>query len=248
MPAPLPTQHTLTVGSDTVRYQVRRSSRSKRLRLVITPDKIEAVAPLRMDERKIHRFVAAKSEWVLAKWTDLRERAGGRPERRFVSGAEITYRGREVPLRVEPVDDVPWAELEVREGESFDVRVPREWEDREREAAARRLVMRWLRTRALDDARELTRRHAPTLGVTPKDLKIGDQKTLWGSCAADGTIRLNWRLVTAPRPVFEYVVVHELCHLLERSHGPRFWGHVGRVLPEYEAQRRWLRRHGVSLG
>ncbi len=92
------------------------------------------------------------------------------------------------------------------------------------------------------------RQHAPGLGVAPRAIRIGNQKTLWGSCSARGVISLNWRLLAAPRPIFEYVVVHELCHLRERNHGPRFWRLVGNVLPDYRERRAWPRRHGVALG
>ena len=77
---------------------------------------------------------------------------------------------------------------------------------------------------------------------------IGNQKTLWGSCSPKDVISLNWRLIAAPREVFEYVVVHELCHLRERNHSSRFWGLVEELMPDYRERRAWLKEHGVGLG
>ena len=81
----------------------------------------------------------------------------------------------------------------------------------------------------------------------PRALRIKEQKQLWGSCSARGTINLNWRLILAPEAVFEYVVVHELCHLRVRNHQQEFWRLVAEVLPDYERHRRWLRANGHLL-
>jgi predicted metal-dependent hydrolase len=81
----------------------------------------------------------------------------------------------------------------------------------------------------------------------PAAVRIKDQKRLWGSCSAKGAINLNWRLIFAPPAVFEYVVVHELCHLREAHHQAAFWRLVEQILPEFEAQRLWLRANGHLL-
>jgi predicted metal-dependent hydrolase len=109
------------------------------------------------------------------------------------------------------------------------------------------VVTEWLGRRALEDARSHVERRAPRLGRKPTSLRIGDQKTLWGSCSSRGAISLNWRLVAAPPAVFEYVVVHELCHLVERNHGEAFWQLVGELMPDYREHRSWLKKHGVAL-
>ena len=80
-----------------------------------------------------------------------------------------------------------------------------------------------------------------------RELRVKEQKRLWGSCSSRGTVNLNWRLILAPEAVFEYVVVHELCHLRVRNHQCEFWRLVGAVLPGFEAQRRWLRANGHLL-
>ena len=116
-----------------------------------------------------------------------------------------------------------------------------------REAAVEAALRRWLKRAALTDARRWVERHGPAHGLVPSALRIKEHKHLWGSCSSKGAVNLNWRLILAPEPVFEYVVVHELCHLRERHHQPAFWRLVGEVLPGYEAQRRWLRAHGQLL-
>ncbi len=235
----------ILVGGTAISYAVRRSARATRLRLTVRPGRVEVVAPMHVDDALIVGFVESKRRWLYAKTEALRERSLGALPRRFENGARVLFRGRLLELRVEPAD-VRRATL--RFAGAFHVRVPRRLGEDERERRVRARVLAWLRDRARSAAAELVRRHAPALGAAPTALRIGNQKTVWGSCSARGTISLNLRLMAAPEPVFEYVVVHELCHLVERNHGPRFWALVGRLLPDYRERRAWLKKHGVALG
>ena len=88
---------------------------------------------------------------------------------------------------------------------------------------------------------------AERVGVTYRRIRIGDQRTLWGSCSPRGTLSFNWRLVLAPPEVLDYVVVHELCHLRVPNHSKRFWTLVERHRPHWRDQRRWLREYGPEL-
>jgi predicted metal-dependent hydrolase len=88
---------------------------------------------------------------------------------------------------------------------------------------------------------------ARRMGLSFQRIAIRDQRTRWGSCSPHGTLSFNWRLVLAPLEVAEYVVVHELCHLREPNHSPRFWQIVEEARPGYREQRRWLAEHGWEL-
>jgi predicted metal-dependent hydrolase len=93
----------------------------------------------------------------------------------------------------------------------------------------------------------LAEEEAERLAVTYERIRIGDQRTLWGSCSARGTLSFNWRLVLAPLEVLDYVVVHELCHLCVPNHSKRFWKLVEGRRPNWRGQRDWLREHGPEL-
>jgi predicted metal-dependent hydrolase len=99
--------------------------------------------------------------------------------------------------------------------------------------------------------RELVRmvadEEAPELGVEFARIQVRDQRTRWGSCSSRGTLSFNWRLALAPHEVLDYVVVHELCHLREPNHSPRFWRLVESRRPGWREQRAWLREHGAEL-
>ena len=88
---------------------------------------------------------------------------------------------------------------------------------------------------------------APLVGVTYGRITIRSQHTLWGSCSGKGNLSFNCLLMLTPPEVLDYVVVHELCHRKEMNHSARFWAEVGRVLPDYQTQRKWLRENGTAL-
>ena len=88
---------------------------------------------------------------------------------------------------------------------------------------------------------------AAALGVAYARITLRDQRSRWGSCSAAGALSFNWRLVLAPHDVLDYVVVHEVCHLVEHNHGPAFWRLVARRRPAYRESKQWLDDHGWEL-
>jgi predicted metal-dependent hydrolase len=103
------------------------------------------------------------------------------------------------------------------------------------------------RTGAREIVSALAEEEAESIGVTYTRIRIGGQRTLWGSCSPRGTLSFNWRLVLAPLEVLDYVVVHELCHLRVPNHSRQFWALVERHRPRWREQRDWLRAHGPEL-
>ena len=100
-------------------------------------------------------------------------------------------------------------------------------------------------------AREcITRRasyYAAQLGVTYSSIRIAEQKTRWGSCSSRGTLSFHWRLILAPPAVMDYVVVHEVCHLIHMDHSPDFWAEVESLMPDYKVYKTWLKKNGLVL-
>lgn len=82
------------------------------------------------------------------------------------------------------------------------------------------------------------------LGVDYQRIRIGEQKTRWGSCSTNGTLSYNWHLVLMPEAIMDYVIVHELCHFLEMNHSKQFWNQVEAILPDYRNRRKWLKENG----
>ncbi len=105
----------------------------------------------------------------------------------------------------------------------------------------------WLRAEAKGDLTLRTFHHAANLGCRPKRISVRDQSTRWGSCSMTGTICYSWRLIFAPEFVLDYVAAHEVAHLREMNHGPRFWRLVRETMPEMQKARAWLKLNGAEL-
>lgn len=85
--------------------------------------------------------------------------------------------------------------------------------------------------------------YAGKMGVDFKHIRLNSAKTRWGSCGPQGNLSFNWKLIQAPTPILDYVVVHELAHLIEANHSPRFWAKVGEYFPDYKMAKRWLKEN-----
>ncbi len=105
----------------------------------------------------------------------------------------------------------------------------------------------WLRTEVRKDIAASVAKHAKTLECAPKRIAIRDQATRWGSCSTSGTLSFSWRLIFAPPFVLDYVAAHEVAHLREMNHGPRFWRLVKDAMPAMQKARIWLKTHGTDL-
>ena len=116
------------------------------------------------------------------------------------------------------------------------------------EDAVRAALKTALSRLALTRIRERLQQYAPSMGVQFGRVAIRDQKSRWGSCSAKHNLNFNWKLIMAPPEALDYVVIHELCHLIEFNHSPRFWSLVRAQMPEYESWKKWLKAHGPELG
>ena len=119
--------------------------------------------------------------------------------------------------------------------------------DPESDAAVRAAIRATLSRRALERIRSRIGYYAPRIGVQSGRVTIREQKTRWGSCSSRHNLNFNWKLVMAPPEALSYVVLHELCHLREFSHSPKFWKLVKSLMPEYEIWKKWLKDHGSEL-
>jgi hypothetical protein len=227
----------------TVPYQLRRSARARRLRISVRPGGVEVVAPLRARTADIAAFIEHHRAWIDARLEALQRILAAHPgSAQLRDGGTILYRGQPIRLRVRA-----GARPQVHETADVEVTVPRAVADADLEAAVERLLTRWLRWSAQNDALLYVDRHGGRHDLWPAAVRVKEQKHLWGSCSAKGRVNLNWRLIIAPPAVFEYVVVHELCHLREAHHQAPFWRLVGEILPDFEQRRRWLRANGHLL-
>jgi predicted metal-dependent hydrolase len=111
----------------------------------------------------------------------------------------------------------------------------------------RRRVVDYLKRQARRDIEASVTRHATKLRRRPTSVRLRDPRSRWGSCSADGALSFSWRLVMAPAYVLDYLAAHEVAHLKEMNHGPRFWTLVERLCPRTQEAETWLKQYGPTL-
>jgi predicted metal-dependent hydrolase len=226
-----------------VPYTVVRSARRKRtIQLRYDRDAgLVVLAPMRTPERDIRDLVDRRGQWVFDR---AREAAAMAPRRAFETGERVPFLGEELLLCVTAANG---ARTTVQAGGGAIVVALGTRAGADRRVAAEAALVRWYRARAGEDFAARVSSWASAVGRSPSRVFERDQRRRWGSCAADGAVRFNWRLVLAEPGVVDYVVVHELCHLLQRNHSPRFWNEVARVMPDFARWRKRLREVGPAL-
>ncbi|MGI9436677.1 MAG: M48 family metallopeptidase [Geminicoccaceae bacterium] len=235
----------LTIGLQTIAYEIRRSARAKRLRLTVGPGGVEVVIPERARDAEVRVFIDSHRGWIRSKVEKYQtSMARYQGPAQLVDGARIPFRGEPTPLVVTLAERVY---PRVVEGDGFRVELPRDLPAGDQETATELALTRYLKRQAREDAWLSIERYGPPNQLVPSALRIKDQKRLWGSCTAANVISLNWRLILAPVDVFDYVVVHELCHIRHRHHQPPFWRAVAKVMPDFERHRHWLKQNGHLL-
>lgn len=234
----------LEVGATKIVYRVRRSKVAKRKSVIVTPQFVEVVVPPNEEEASVVAFVHEMRRWIYDRVEIMAQRRVSESPFpvRLATGAKVRYRGRRLRLVVELADV---SGPEVRYRNAFHVVAPKGLTEDARQRVVQEALSEWMKTMVQRDAEWFARRYSKRLGVEPKGVRVKVQKHLWGSCGTDGVIRLNWHLAFVPKPVLEYVVVHELCHLRHRDHSPEFWGMVQRALPEYAEPKRWLDKYAA---
>lgn len=216
-------------------WSVRRSDRAKRVRVRVDPrdGAVEVVLPRRAPLREAERAVVELGGWIARRRAEV-----ARSQARVAARAgTVPYLGRDLVLVAEEgrTRAVRWGdELHVPNAEIGS-------------AVMREALEKWYRKQARVEITPRLDAASAAVGKAYTKLSIRDQRTRWGSCSSTGAIAFNWRLLLAPEAVLEYVVRHEAAHLAVMDHSPRFWALMARLMPGYEAPRRWLRDHGGTL-
>lgn len=221
---------------------VRRSPRARRISLTVNEARRGAVltVPAHASLEDAGDFLAKHFDW-------LRKRLEAIPKAvPFENGAVIPLRGEPHRLAFQPgtrKHGVVWRS-EPEPGSNQ--RYPNLHVSGQPHHAPRRL-RDWLKKQARDDLSDRCTIHAETLGVRPARISVRDQSSRWGSCSANGALSFSWRLVLAPHHVLDYLAAHEVAHLREMNHGPKFWAHVRSTCPDMDTAKAWLRKNGAQL-
>ena len=197
-------------------------------------NRIVVLAPYFASTSSVIEFVKRSESWVQKRIATNAVKAAQIPSLNYATGDIVYYLGR-------PYELIAGTGPTLRMKEST-ILIP----NGSAEAIHRKLD-RWYKTRAADIFLDRLSLYEPRIGHQHSKLRLSSAKTRWGSCTTTGTISLRWTLIMAPLSVIDYVVVHELCHLVHMDHSRSFWKLVKSIYPDYHAAVQWLKLHGETL-
>jgi len=221
----------IALDGRTVRYVFRRARR-RTIGLLIDEHGLSAAAPNWVPVAEVEAFIREKERWILQRLAErTREKV---PAFQWREGAVLPYLGRDLTLALTRSITAPRVDagmLQVPAAASAPSRM-------------RDVTLAWLKSAALSLYRDRADTLAAHSGMAVKEVRLSSARTQWGSCTAGGRIRINWRLMHFAPQYIDYVIAHELAHLVEMNHSRAFWRVVGTMYPDYQAARAFLRRRG----
>jgi len=210
-------------------------SKRKNIALVISHDATLIVrAPMRTPLAYIEKLVDEKFAWIEKKMREFEKRPKA-DKKTFEAGEEFLYLGKKYKLELT-------SGLKIQITDDFELLFPKVFLWR-----AKTRMHDWYKKQAQKEISERTKIIAEKLSLKYSTLKISNAKTNWGSCGPKNSLNFNWRLIMAPESVVDYVIIHELMHILEKNHSRKFWDKVAVVMPDYKHERRWLRENSKVL-
>ncbi len=232
-PVQAASRHSFMLGGAVIEYTLKRSQRRSSITLTIDENGLRVGAPWRAAQSRIDNLLDSHARWIARKLAEWQARRP--PPFTWQAGATVMALGEPLTLAVDSASKVT-----TRCGKCLSVGVGTD----DPEILAQQVVA-WLRDTAQGWFEQRAAHFAQVLDVRPPTIRLSNARTRWGTCHPDGRVLLNWRLIQAPPALIDYVVVHELAHLREPNHSPRFWRWVASVLPDYKERRQALRRDAI---
>jgi predicted metal-dependent hydrolase len=237
-------QRRLQLGGQQIDYTLQRSTR-RTIGFVIGDSGLRVTAPRWVLVGDIEQAIRVKEAWILAKLQQRHEHAAERArlQMEWRDGARLPYLGGALTLRLRPASTPAVAVHHDESTGELAVHLP----DGAEEQALKDTVREWLQRQAHALFAQRLPHYAMQLGVQYRAFRLTSARPQGGSCTAKGMIRLNWRLVHFSQAQIDYVIAHELAHLREMNHSPRFWALVESVFPDHAAARKVLRERGPEM-
>ena len=220
-----------------ITFNIKKSKR-KTLSIYIERDStVTVIAPENSTDKEIEEVIKKKeyqiykslAEWELTNSTKI--------EREFVNGQSFLYLGRN--YRLEIVKEEQKKPLILKNG-YFLLR-------KKDESKAKKLFIEFYKKKGLQKIVERVERYQKRINVNPKQIRIMELKNRWASCSEKGNLNFHWKCIMAPLDVLNYIVVHELAHLVYKNHTKAFWNEIDKMIPDYQKHMEWLRINGAAM-
>lgn len=222
--------------------EIVRTDRRRTASIAIKGHLVRLTVPSGLSDSRIEKLLTNRTAWIHQKLNEQSNATPTKPKE-YIDGESFAYLGRNYRLKLQI--GIPKT-AKLSKGRLL-VNVPALERDGRFTRYIKSSIDDWYKAKALNHLRDKTARLSNQIGVSPKSVSIANFKARWGSCSPEGDVTYNWRIIAASHRIIDYVVVHELCHLIEHSHSGRYWQLVENIMPDYRERREWLRIHGQSL-
>ena len=220
-------------------FEIIRTDRVKSASIDVEDNLVKVTVPKNLSDERIEELIKGRILWIKQKLALQASAIVSKPKE-YVDGEAFAYLGRNYRLKcAKGVEE----SVKLKSG-YLNVTTKNGKRNSEHLKA---VVEQWYRTKALSRLNDKTRRYSAILKVEPTSINLKDYKAMWGSCSPKGVVSYNWRIILAPHKIVDYIVVHELCHLIEPNHSSKYWKQVMSVIPDYENSKEWLKNNGSSL-
>jgi len=220
-------------------FETIRTDRVKSASIDVEDNLVKVTVPKNLSDERIEELIKGRILWIKQKLALQASAIVSKPKE-YVDGEAFAYLGRNYRLKcAKGLEE----SVKLKSG-YLNVTSKNGKRNSEHIKAA---IEQWYRTKALSRLVNKTKRYSAILKVEPTSINLKDYKAMWGSCSPKGVVSYNWRIILAPHKIVDYIVVHELCHLIEPNHSSKYWKQVRSVIPDYENSKEWLKINGSSL-
>lgn len=212
-----------------------RKKKSKEM-LVDLHGNVEIKVPRDTSDQVLEEMVMARWPLILKKQTEMRQKANGYQQKDYVAGETFLYLGKSYPIVIEVDANISKEVIKLHD-EELVIRLKEQSDEK-----VIKLLKRFYRQKCKKLVEKRLQYYQSNFKVKPRGFTITDSAKTWGTCNSNREMTFNWKLVMAPMAVVDYVVVHEMCHMVHMNHDRSFWRLVGKHIPNYEEMQTWLQQ------
>lgn len=229
-------------GTKEIKFSIEFKNRKTTSISVEPPNNILVVAPLGMKEEEVKEIVKSKGTWIVQKLFEFRNIESKKVNREFVNGESFMYLGRNYSLQIHVDETIQNNSFVKLYRGKFHVYV-KEKNDKLIKAA----MESWYREKTKEQVKKRIKYYQKFFNKKPIAIKVKEQKKRWASCTSNDKLLFNWRCAMAKSTSFDYIVVHEMCHMYYKNHSHEFWNLLSSVMSDYEVRKDWLRDYGIRM-
>jgi len=213
---------------------ITRTKRKKTISISVKDGNVEVKAPFNLNQNEIDAFILKKEKWIKNKIL-LQKSIKKPPEKKFINGEVFKFLGKNLKLKINISD----AKKTYIKNDYICLDLKNNTKNK-KEKIKKELQL-FYRSSSERILKEKTLTESKKMNLKVKEIKVRSYKNRWGSCSSNGNISYNWKLIMAPEKIIDYVIIHELCHLIHFNHSRDYWGEVSKKLPNYRESKEWLK-------